>query len=231
MPDDLKPWILFFIFVVLPFIQWVLRKVAERHAAAEAARRGAGAGAGAPPSRPVEARRHEDEDEIPPDWIDPAEWEEIEELEEIEEPAEVASDRAPPPRRELDGLPTRPGAGAEGPPARPRELVHRGGGAPTSAPVPAEEPRRAPLILSVPPLPAAARVAATHAVLPASVQRGRPAILPSLPSSPRASGSAAGAPRVHPRAADLRSAVIWSEILGEPRALRPHGSEDRAGSP
>jgi len=213
MPEELKPWILIFLFVVLPFIQWVLRKVGERHAAAEQARRRA-AGAGAPTPRPAPAARSEREEEPLPDWLDPNEWESVEELEELEE---VGADRSPPPRRQPFDEPA----------SRPRELsLPAGAPLPPAAPAaPATAlPRTAPVLAE--PSSLAARRAPPP---PAPAPLGRPAILPDLPAPPRGTGSALAAPRAIPGSAeDLRRAVIWSEVLGKPRALRPIGSDDPA---
>lgn len=214
MPEDYKAWIFIFFFIVLPLLQWIVRKVTEAKAAQAKAEPG-----GAPPVLSRRAGRAGAEETVEeeelPDWIDPSEWESVEEAE---------AETAPTPRRTLfDEPPDRPGplpaeerpATRELPPPRPavREPVR-----PSLVP---DEPRRTPAVLEA--LPAAARTAI--AAPPPPSLRARPAALP--PGSPAAAG--AGPLGGFPGGiADLRRAVAWSEILGKPRALEPYDAGDPA---
>jgi hypothetical protein len=228
MRDDLQRWIFIIVFVIVPFLNWIVRKIAEARSARAPGAPGTGTRTLGErgPAGPAGAGR-EAEDEALDDWLDPAEWESVDEFEE---------ERAPPPRRELERGPVReparqPVAAA---PVRPAQLPDRVPLPPLSSPpalsppprpvLPAE-PRRAPAVVT--PFAAASAIPAIPAA-PLAAPLAAPRLQPEIHFEPAATGRPGGAAAgAFPRGiADLRQAVIWSEILGRPRALSAQEGPD-----
>jgi hypothetical protein len=113
------------------------------------------------------------------------------------------------PRR--GGMPPFGGDGPLAPPARPDGGMSRGESAGRARPL---EPAAAP----PEPALAAARADAEPAPRPAAAPKRRPA-------APAASAASARSPGVHAR--NAAQGMIWSEIYGPPRALRPHRATKR----
>ncbi len=205
MDRDYKVWFWVIFFIVLPLLQWVARKINEK--AGEKNRpkvRGAGRGPEGP-TRSVRGEGDEENENTLPDWVDPQEWMSVDEFE--------MDTRSHPP----DRLPEAGASISLGPPP-----IHSPEGPRGPMLIPLPTPRSA--MLRVPRRGSAPPVDAPPLATAPALRRARPALLPNDPSwvPPRAGG----APTTRRSAfaigqSNLQSAVIWSEVLGKPHALRP----------
>lgn len=200
---DFELWFWIIFFIVLPVLQTIFRKITQKKNPAleqELAGRRAEREERRQARRAAAELDDAEHDELP-EWFDPAMWEDVSaDLDELDRQS-VRSDTEVPPMN------AGPGPFAPQPPMGPD-----GPGGAVILPVPSSpgrEERR-------PAAPASPRL------------RERPAYLPPADEVPiLAKAVSLTRRRTHPRRLpttreDVRRGMIWSEVLGRPRALRPY---------